>query len=293
MQLLVKDVPTNHLQRTLRIVLAESNLLIRQSLVDELKKKRYSVIECASCQEIDRAFSNKVPDLLLIGTIEDLSCFEVCRKYANEWQDLPIFLLSHQAKVAQSFKDLLISRGVYDVLSCSPENLHLIHEALCKVAEKLSPVSAQEMSGRLDIEEVDDFSTKEIKEFLEIVDLNPSQNPSYTDVLLALNQITESSMDFFGGMVISNYWKKAHTAVSLEHPWLQSWTVAYRGEIEYSGKEIPQEQLTDRQFQAIKLWAQGFLKECDRIVVDYVNILGAKNISALVNRIISNRLPAN
>jgi DNA-binding NarL/FixJ family response regulator len=287
MQLLVKDVLINHPQRTLRIVLAESNLLIRQSLVDELKKKKYSVRGCATCQEIDQAFSNEVPDLLLIGTIEDLSCFEACRKYANEWQDLPIFLLSHQVRIAQSFKDLLISRGVFDVLSCSPENLHLIHEALCKVAEKLSPVSAQEMLGTLNIEEVNDFSAKEIKEFLEITELNRSQNPSYADVLLALNQITESSMDFFGGMVISNYWKKAHAAVSSEYPWLQSWAVAYRGEVEYSGKEIPQAQLTDQQFQAVKFWAQGFLKECDRIVVDYVNILGAKKISTLVNQIIS------
>jgi hypothetical protein len=131
-------------------------------------------------------------------------------------------------------------------------------------------------------------------EVKEVTTPAPKSSPSvsseiltYKQTLAALNQISESSLIYFGGLVIGNYWKKAHASVVQAHPWLQSWSVNHNGVISYSGEPTPETSLTDEQFQSLKLWAKAFIKECDRIIGDYAELLQQSEPSAELIQIIS------
>jgi DNA-binding NarL/FixJ family response regulator len=112
-------------------------------------------------------------------------------------------------------------------------------------------------------------------------------NLSHNEVLTALNQITDYSMNYFGAMAIGNYWKKTQANTVLEHPWLECWTVDFRGAIAYFSEAIPSEKLTSEQVQSLKVWVKCFLNECDRIIVDYSQMLAKMGVSEHVKQIIS------
>lgn len=114
-----------------------------------------------------------------------------------------------------------------------------------------------------------------------------SQTLTYRQTLVALNQISESSLIYFGGLVIGNYWKKAHANLVQAHPWLQSWSVNHNGVISYSDETTLEESITDEHLQSLKLWVKAFIKECDRIIGDYAELLQQSEPSAELIQIIS------
>lgn len=256
-------------QRSLVVVLAESNVSVRHQIVDELTKDHHLVTSCSNCEEIDRAVALRTPDLFVFGNLPEISILEAYRKYANQFQNVPIILLTDGSSVNQFFRDWVISKGVYEVLSSSPENIHLLKAQL------------QQMSlGKERVNEVVEVVTASLPE-------TSLQGLTYLQVISALNQLTDFSKKYFGEMVLGNYWKKAHTNAALEHPWIECWSVEYTGGISYFSEDIPDEQLTDEQYQSLKLWVSGFLKECDRIIGDYVAIVLSSNLSIQVDQIIS------
>jgi DNA-binding NarL/FixJ family response regulator len=256
-------------QRSLVVVLAESNVSVRHSIVDELTKDHHLVTSCSNCGEIDRAVALQTPDLFIFGNLPEISILEAYRKYANQFQNVPIVLLTDGSSVNQFFRDWVISKGVYEVLSSSPQNIHLLKAQL------------QQML----------LGTERVNEVVEVVTASLSQTSlqglTYLQVIAALNQLTDFSKKYFGEMVLGNYWKKAHTNAALEHPWIECWSVEYTGGISYFSEDIPDEQLTDEQYQSLKLWVRGFLKECDRIIGGYVAIVLSSNLSIQVDQIIS------
>ncbi len=115
----------------------------------------------------------------------------------------------------------------------------------------------------------------------------PSQTLTYKQTLAALNQISESSLIYFGGLVIGNYWKKAHANLVPAHPWLQYWSVNHNGVISYSDETALEASIADDRLQSLKLWVKGFIKECDRIIGDYAELLQQSEPSAELIQIIS------
>lgn len=256
-------------QRSLIVVLAESNLSSRCLIVDELIKDHHQVTSCGNCQEIDQALGVRTPDLFILGNLPEISILEAHRKYANQFQDVPIILLTDGSSVNQFFRDWAISKGVYEVLSSSPQNMHLLKAQL-----------QQMLFGKESVNEVGKVATAVERQ-------TSIQGLTYQQVISALNQLTGFSKKYFGEMVLGNYWKKAHAATVLEHPWLECWSVEYTGAISYFSKDIPDEQLTNEQYQSLKLWVRRFLKECDRIIGGYIAIVLSSNLSIQVNQIIS------
>jgi DNA-binding NarL/FixJ family response regulator len=256
-------------QRSLVVVLAESNASSRRLMIDELIKDHHLVASCGNCEEIEQALCLRTPDLFILGNLPEISILEAYRIYANQFQNVPIILLTEGSSVNQFFRDWAISKGVYEVLSSSPENIHLLKAKL------------QQML----------FGKESANEIVEVVNTNLPQTSlqglTYQQVISALNQLTDFSKKYFGEMVLGNYWKKAHTATALEHPWLECWSVEYTGRISYFSEDIPDEYLTDEQYQSLKLWVSGFLKECDRIIGGYIAIVLSSNLSIQVDQIIS------
>jgi hypothetical protein len=262
-------------QRSLVVVFAESNLSVRHSIVDELTKDRHLVTGCGNCEEIDRTVGLRTPDLFVFGNLPEVGILEAYRKYADRFQDVPIILLTDGSSVNQFFRDWATSKGVYEVLSSSPQNIHLLKAQL------------QQMSlGKKYVNEVVEVFAASLPQ-TSLQGLTSLQALTYLQVISTLNQLTDFSKKYFGEMVLGNYWKKAHTNTSLEHPWLECWSVEYTGRISYFSEDIPDEQITDEQYQSLKLWVRGFLKECDRIIGGYVAIALSSNLSIEVDQIIS------
>ncbi len=260
-------------QRSLTVVFAESNVSIRRSVVDELIKDHHLVASCGNCEDINRAVGLQVPDLFIFGNLPEISILEAYRRYADQFPNVPIILLTDGNSVNQFFRDWVISKGVYEVLSSASQNIHLLKAQL-----------QQMLLGKERVNEV-------VEEVVELVTTSLPQTTlqglTCLQVIAALNQLTDFSKKYFGEMVLGNYWKKAHTITVLEHPWIECWSVAYTGSISYFTEDIPDEQLTDEQYQSLKLWVSGFLKECDRIIGDYAAIVLHSNLSVQVDQIIS------
>ncbi|NJM28187.1 MAG: hypothetical protein HC856_08045 [Pseudanabaena sp. RU_4_16] len=71
------------------------------------------------------------------------------------------------------------------------------------------------------------------------------------------------------------------------HPWLQSWSVNHNGVISYSDEATLEEPIADDRLQSLKLWVKGFIKECDRIIGDYAELLQSSELSEELIQIIS------
>jgi CheY-like chemotaxis protein len=311
----------------LQVVLAESNSTIYEPIVAELSKDRHQIVGCRNIQAVHQAMDDREPDLLIIGNLDDSSCLEIFRESAQKYQNLPIILLCHTLEVNQFFKDWVISKGGQDVVSGSPQKLHLLRQRLQSlVGIEQSPQQAQSVSSPAKMQEMAPPSAASsklpspppatAKAPLAIAKAIPGGNGNasaqkapvkaettpaptpqssatalssltYQQILAALNQLSETSLRYFGGLVIGNYWKKAHKALTAEHLWLECWSVDHNGVISYVGANVPQEHLTERQFKSLKLWVKGFIKECDRIIADYIELLRQSNPSEQIKQIIA------
>jgi hypothetical protein len=296
MQLLGRAAQTKTSMRSLVVVLADSNISVRNAVNEELRQDDHLVINCVDCSEVVEAISQQIPDLLLLGVLSEISYLEAYRKYASLYQDLPIILLTQKPTITQFFRDWAISKGVNDVLSSCTENLYLLREKMRRFAYleleansiPKTPVTVALMSL---VSEPIHESPSKVPEILNptlaSLPFISSASLTYDQAVTMLNQITEFSKKYFGGMVLGNYWKKAYKSSVAEHPWLSCWQIEHSGAISYFSEDIPDEQLTDEQYQSLKLWVRGFLKECDRIIGDYTKLLQQKGLSIQINQIIS------
>lgn len=267
-------------RESLVVVIAESNVSIRRLVVDELKQDGHTILTCGDCNEIDQALIKQTPDLLVFGTLTEISYLESYRKYSS--QDLPIILLTNESNINKFFRDWAISKGVHDVLSSSPLHLALLRDKLQEIVYALEESPEQ-------VIEVITLIPESISETIipESVSTEELQNITHQQALSTLTQITDFSKKYFGEMVLGNYWKKAHAASVSEHPWLECWSVSYNGSISYFSENIPQEELTTDQYQSLKLWVRRFIKECDRIIGEYIEILQEGDLPSLVHQITS------
>lgn len=306
----------------LRVVLLDSSLTVCQSLSAELRKDNHISVSCTSREEANQAINAQKPDLLIIGYLGDVSCLEIFREYTKQSPDLPIVLLSHTPEVNQFFREWVISHGGYDVVSWFPEKLNLLREVLqrllcpkpslppiAEVAVEANKVEApiptsspaepiQKEIAAPPASPIDESLLPPSERALGVKEvatpapkLSPpvssSQTLTYSQALAALNQISESSLIYFGGLVIGNYWKKALASIVQDRPWLQCWSINHTGVISLASETNPEELLTNEQFLSLQLWVKAFIKECDRIIGEYTELLQQSNPSKEVSQIIA------
>jgi len=105
--------------------------------------------------------------------------------------------------------------------------------------------------------------------------------------LVALNRLTKYSSSYLGPLAIGNYWRKSHAGLVAFHPSLQYWVVDYQGQVSCPFISEQIEPLTVAQLQDVQTWVRAFLKECERVIVDFSQVLQAKSLSADVSKLIS------
>ncbi|MBD2178539.1 hypothetical protein H6F42_16605 [Pseudanabaena sp. FACHB-1998] len=255
----------------IHLALAESKPSISQTILQEIKKdNRWVPDVCSNFSQLEETVNSQASDLILLGKLEDISWVEACRRCCKKWQDLPIILLVEQLDVGEFFKQWAIDRGIHDVVSIHPQNVHLFQKVLIRNTLKLvlQNSSVQRSNPVAIIEENSDTLTWEA-------------------TLIALNRLTKYSAGYLGPLAIGNYWKKSHASLVSLHPSLEYWQVDYQGQIScpFISEQIAP--LTAEQLQDVQTWVRAFLKECERVIIDFSRILKTKSLSAEVSKLIA------
>jgi hypothetical protein len=149
-----------------------------------------------------------------------------------------------------------------------PQNVHQFQKALIRNILKIAIADSSQNNQNIDEEAKSDTLTWEA-------------------TLVALNRLTKYSSSYLGPLAIANYWKKSHASLVSLHPSLEYWKVDYQGQISCPFISEQIEPLTLVQLQDVQTWVRAFLKECERVIVDFSQILQAKSLSADVSKLIS------
>ncbi len=250
--------PKDYSKSIVQIVLAESSLseidLIKMSVVD------ISQVEITTASTYSQLIANIIkeqPQLVLLGDIDVVNYFEICRECHKISSEIPIVLLSKQEIVNDSFQQALQSYGLTDII-CSSDSKKLIQFFIKLKTKHLSINEAQTeltATGRV--------------------------------MLVVLEEIVAVSNNYFGPLAQGNYWRKAHIQLVDQFPFLQNWSSDHFSKITCDQKILDLE-LTATDIQSIQQWIHFFIKECERIIVDFKEILENSNFSPTTRIILTN-----
>ncbi len=242
----------------IRVVLAESILaeisLIKTSLINI---SHVVITTVHTYEELLSSIVKDQPELVLLGSIDIVNYFEIYRECQKIRPALPIVLLSKQPITNDSFRQAVQSYGVTDIV-CSND--------LIRLSEIFS-----------------EFQVKDQANY------NSSLQPVITGqmILTGLNEIITVSNNFFGPLAQGNYWRKSHTSLVDEYPFLQNWTANHFSQIDYN-QNIPDQELTKEDIQCLQQWVHLFVQECERIIVNFREILVTSDLSAVAQNLLTN-----
>ena len=258
-------------KQLIHLALAESKPTVSQVILQEIKKDNRWVPDiCSNYQQLVQTVTQQSSDLILLGKLEDLNWLEVCRRCLKQWQNLPIILLVDQLEVSDFFRKWVTDRGVHDVISVHPQNVHQFQKALIRNILKITIADSSQNNRNID----------------EEANSDNSDTLTWEATLVALNRLTKYSSSYLGPLAIANYWKKSHASLVSLHPSLEYWKVDYQGQISCPFISEQIEPLNPVQLQDVQTWVRAFLKECERVIVDFSQILQAKSLSADVSKLV-------
>jgi hypothetical protein len=253
-------------KQLIHLALAESKPTVSQAILQEIKKDNRWVPDlCSNYQQLVQTVTRQSSDLILLGKLEDLNWLEVCRRCLKQWQNLPIVLMVDQLEISDFFRNWVIERGVHDVVSIHPQNVHLFQKALIRNTLKNTIQTSSQNKQRI-AERIDTLT--------------------WEATLVALNRMTKYSSSYLGPLAIANYWKKSHASLVALHPSLEYWKIDYQGQISCPFISEQIDPLSLEQLQDVQTWVRAFLKECERVIVDFSKILKSKTLSADLSKLI-------
>jgi hypothetical protein len=255
-----KEMPTNTkvennlgLQNSnpslIRVVLAESILseiaLIKMSLIN---MPHIVITTVRTYEQLLKSIVENQPELVFLGNIDITNYFEICRECKHIRPELPIFLISKQEITNDSFRQAIQSYGITDII-CSNN--------FTKLDELFHEFDANR----------------------QLIHESPLQ-PTITGrmMLEGFAEIITVSNNFFGPLAQGNYWRKAHNQLVDQFPFLQNWASDHFSKITCS-QDILDLELTKENIQCLQKWVHFFIQECERIIVDFRDILATSNCS--------------
>jgi ferredoxin len=143
---------------TLRIVLAESNQAILKRLLKTIEGMgKWIVYPCSEYTELVQTLSSGAADLLILGNVNNGSCFEFFKLCNQEWDKLPVILVSHDVVIPNFYRHVIAeSKGLGDVVSSDPVN----HLELVRVLQNVTGViRAQKQAQSLNFPSAKHFDT--------------------------------------------------------------------------------------------------------------------------------------
>lgn len=235
----------------IQVLLAESDpseiALIRSSISREFQDRIATVNNYNDLlKNIDRQRSK----LVVLGNIDKSNYSEIVQACHKVQENLPIVLLTRQKIIINSFRKLVKTCGLTDVITRDSGDLNQLLQTLYKPT-------------------LDRFADRQAVEQPSIVGRR---------MLAALEEIVTISDDYFGPLAQGNYWRKAHARILNKFPSLQYWSADHFRKLSCD-ESILDRELTDKDLQSLRLWVQFFIEECERSIVDYRVTLNNSNLS--------------
>jgi hypothetical protein len=106
-------------------------------------------------------------------------------------------------------------------------------------------------------------------------------------MLAVLEEIVAASNNYFGPLAQGNYWRKAHTQLVDQFPFLQNWSSDHFSMITCD-QSILDLELTATDIQSIRQWVCFLIRECERIIVDFRKILENSSFSPTTQILLTN-----
>jgi hypothetical protein len=226
----------------LRIVMADSDMDKVAAVSSYVGGKVPSTIrECTKYPELLPLLKEELPDLLFLGFFDALNFLSICRMCRKNHEDLPIILLSRQAVIDEEMRRAVLNQGATDIVSTDPRELDRILQPFM-----LSAAISVVGTGQT--------------------------------ILTAINEINGVSGNFFGPLAQGNYWRKSHAHLLDEYPTLKKWSADHFG-VMSCDQAVLQSQLTKQDLQGLRKWVHLYVCECQRIIIDFGNILQNSNLS--------------
>jgi hypothetical protein len=238
-----------------RILLAESDPLEMARIrlnIDLEFRNRIKVVK--NYNELLLDLVKEIPQLLILGKIDQLNYFQVCQECNKISKDLPIILISRQEITNDSFYQVVKGYGVTDIISNNFVKLNQLLQAL-NLSEQSIDFIGQSTNS---IEKAPVTTSKML--------------------LAGLEEIVAVSNNYFGALAQGNYWRKSHTHTVDEHPFIQLWSADHFSKLNCDASILDKE-LTEAEIQSLRVWVRFFIGECERIIVDYGTILNNSALS--------------
>jgi hypothetical protein len=235
---------------SVQILLAESNSLEVAKITKNIDKEFQDKIKIVSnYDELLASMSQELTQLVILGRIDKLNYFEVCQACQachKVKENLTIVLFSNQEVINYSFRQIVKSYGIAEIVSKDFTELNQLLQALqlLHANDPLQPVTTGQM------------------------------------VLAGLEEIVVISNNYFGPLAQGNYWRKAHDRTVDEFPFLLNWSADHFSKLSCSSN-ILEKELTEEDIQSLRIWVKFFIEECERIIIDFRVILNNSDLSPL------------
>lgn len=260
---------------SIKILLAESNPVefdrIRSN-VDREFRDRIQVVQ--NYEDLLTNLAQEIPQLLLLGKIDKFNYFDICKECHKICQNLPIFLISREATISDSFRNLAITRGLTDIVEPDPVQLNKLFQTIAKPTQFQS---VKEHPSELSI-------ARPVQ--LQADSYCSSDLPIIGKTMLAwLEKIVAISSNYFGPLAQGNYWRKTHAQIIDQFPLISNWLVDHFGKISCHESILARE-LTDEDIKCLRAWVQLFVEECKRIIINFESILDNSDLSLLAKTLL-------
>lgn len=208
------------------------------------------------------------PQLVILGKIDKSNYLDICKECYEILPNLPIVLLSTQVTISDSFRKLVKTCGLTDVISKDSQKLNSLLQQLTLdirqqtvITPKLVTALARSPQTQVSAPIPDSAIAGEI-------------------ILNALREIVTISNHYFGPLAQGNYWRKAHAQIVDEFPFMQYWSADHFSKLDCD-ESIRSQTLTDNDLQSLRAWVELFVEECERIIIDFRLILNDAKLSPL------------
>lgn len=245
------------------IVLAEADFAETAKIRSHIAAEFQAGIAIASnYQQLLATVERESPQLVILGRIDNFNYFEICEECHSRQADLPIVMLSKQKAIGSSFIDLLQSYGLTDIIT---EDYSKLNKLLRQIAPK--PVAQKPPQPPQPVAEA------------------KAPIPTGEILLAALIEIVAASNNYFGALAQGNYWRKAHERVVRPLPLLQHWSADHFGKI-HCDEQTRTRSLDREDLEALRMWVQNYIEECERTIVDFRSILKSAELSPLAQSLL-------
>lgn len=252
------------------IVVAEAQVLVRKPVEVRLRQLGATVYHCTTRKELLDFCDRLNPHLLLLGTLPKTNSLDLFRQCRNSWHEIPVILLAHQPIVNDYFRDWAMKQGVNNVVSSYPQNFHQVQTAVKDLLfPLLRPSGGNSSKANSKVIPLKPHIKIPAPPAIKLTKISRYQ------AAIALNQISEFSKKYFGDLAIGNYWRKTQIYLQTTYPLLSKWSADHWGKFDHIAVDpIAQETLlTTDELESLRTWVLLFTKECERIVVDFPQLL--------------------